>query len=66
VDFEPLTVAVPLWEDPPGVFRTGDSRVDTDRESSANFDRQASATDICTSVDAVRSFLVDCDITGGA
>jgi uncharacterized protein (DUF433 family) len=27
VDFEPLTVAVPLWEDPPGVFRVGDSRV---------------------------------------
>ncbi len=27
VDFEPLTVAVPLWEDPPGVFRVGNSRV---------------------------------------
>jgi hypothetical protein len=27
VDFEPLTVAVPLWEDPPGVFRVGQSRV---------------------------------------
>jgi hypothetical protein len=27
VDFEPLTVAVPLWEDPPGVFRVGKSRV---------------------------------------
>jgi hypothetical protein len=27
VDFEPLTVAVPLWEDPPGVFRVGSSRV---------------------------------------
>jgi uncharacterized protein (DUF433 family) len=27
VDFEPLTVAVPLWEDPPGVFRVGGSRV---------------------------------------
>jgi uncharacterized protein (DUF433 family) len=27
VDFEPLTVTVPLWEDPPGVFRVGDSRV---------------------------------------
>jgi hypothetical protein len=27
VDFEPLSVAVPLWEDPPGVFRVGDSRV---------------------------------------
>jgi hypothetical protein len=27
VDFEPLTVAVPLREDPPGVFRVGDSRV---------------------------------------
>src|SRR4051794_40354548 len=27
VDFEPLTVAVPLWEDPPGVFRVGESRV---------------------------------------
>jgi hypothetical protein len=27
VDFEPLTVAVPLWEDPPGVFRVSDSRV---------------------------------------
>jgi uncharacterized protein (DUF433 family) len=26
-DFEPLTVAVPLQEDPPGVFRVGDSRV---------------------------------------
>ena len=27
VDFEPLTVVVPLWEDPPGVFRVGKSRV---------------------------------------
>lgn len=27
VDFEPLSVAVPLWEDPPGVFRVGNSRV---------------------------------------
>ena len=27
VDFEPMTVAVPLLEDPPGVFRVGDSRV---------------------------------------
>jgi hypothetical protein len=27
VDFEPLTVAVPIWEDPPGVFRVGNSRV---------------------------------------
>ena len=27
VDFEPLTIAVPLWEDPPGVFRVGKSRV---------------------------------------
>ena len=27
LDFEPLTVAVPLWEDPPGVFRVGKSRV---------------------------------------
>jgi uncharacterized protein (DUF433 family) len=27
VDFEPLSVTVPLWEDPPGVFRVGDSRV---------------------------------------
>lgn len=27
VDFEPLTVAVPLSEDPPGVFRVGKSRV---------------------------------------
>jgi hypothetical protein len=27
VDFEPLTVTVPLWEDPPGVFRIGKSRV---------------------------------------
>ncbi len=27
VDFEPLSVAVPLWEDPPGVFRIGQSRV---------------------------------------
>jgi len=27
VDFEPLNVAVPLWEDPPGVFRVGKSRV---------------------------------------
>jgi len=27
VDFEPLTVTVPLWEDPPGVFRVGGSRV---------------------------------------
>ena len=26
-DFEPLTVEVPLWEDPPGVFRVGKSRV---------------------------------------
>jgi hypothetical protein len=26
-DFEPLSVAVPLWEEPPGVFRVGDSRV---------------------------------------
>ncbi|HUG91589.1 MAG TPA: hypothetical protein VML55_12180 [Planctomycetaceae bacterium] len=27
VDFEPLSVTVHLWEDPPGVFRVGDSRV---------------------------------------
>jgi hypothetical protein len=27
VDFEPLTITVPLWEDPPGVFRVGTSRV---------------------------------------
>ena len=27
MDFEPLTVAVPLREDPPGVFRVGSSRV---------------------------------------
>ena len=27
VDFEPLNVAVPLWEDPPGVIRVGKSRV---------------------------------------
>jgi hypothetical protein len=27
VDFEPLSVAVPLREDPPGVFRVGNSRV---------------------------------------
>jgi uncharacterized protein (DUF433 family) len=27
VDFEPLTVAVPLQEDPPGVFRVGNTRV---------------------------------------
>jgi uncharacterized protein (DUF433 family) len=26
-DFEPLSVAVPLWEDPPGVLRVGKSRV---------------------------------------
>jgi hypothetical protein len=27
LDFEPLSIAVPLWEDPPGVFRVGKSRV---------------------------------------
>src|SRR5947209_894110 len=27
VDFDPLIVTVPLWEDPPGVFRVGKSRV---------------------------------------
>ena len=27
IDFEPLSVNVPLWEDPPGVFRVGNSRV---------------------------------------
>lgn len=27
VDFEPLSVAVPLYEQPPGVFRVGTSRV---------------------------------------
>ena len=27
VDFEPLSVTVPLWEDPPGVFGVGNSRV---------------------------------------
>lgn len=27
IDFEPLTVTVPLREDPPGVFRVGQSRV---------------------------------------
>ena len=27
VDFEPLTVNVPLREEPPGVFRVGESRV---------------------------------------
>ena len=27
VDFEPLSLAVPLREDPPGVFRVGPSRV---------------------------------------
>lgn len=26
-DFEPLSVTVPLWEEPPGVFRVGKSRV---------------------------------------
>ena len=26
IDFEPLSVAVPLREDPPGVFRVGKSR----------------------------------------
>ncbi|MFO0810294.1 MAG: hypothetical protein U0746_16855 [Gemmataceae bacterium] len=26
-EFEPLTVAVPLREEPPGVFRVGNSRV---------------------------------------
>jgi hypothetical protein len=26
-DFEPLSATVPLWEDPPGVFRVGKSRV---------------------------------------
>src|SRR5258708_18264260 len=26
-DFEPLSFAVPLWEDAPGVFRIGKSRV---------------------------------------
>lgn len=27
VDFEPLSVTVSLWEEPPGVFRVGQSRV---------------------------------------
>jgi hypothetical protein len=27
VDFEPLTVTVPLSEDPPGIYRVGNSRV---------------------------------------
>ena len=27
IDFEPLTLAVPLWEEPPGTFRVGRSRV---------------------------------------
>ncbi len=27
VDFEPLTVSVPIWEEPAGVFRVGKSRV---------------------------------------
>lgn len=27
MDFEPLMVTVPLWEDPAGVFRVGTSRV---------------------------------------
>jgi len=27
LDFEPLTITIPLWEDPPGVFRVGNSRV---------------------------------------
>jgi hypothetical protein len=27
LDFEPLTISVPLREEPPGVFRVGDSRV---------------------------------------
>src|ERR1700730_767763 len=27
VDFEPLSVTVPLREDPPGVFRVGNSRI---------------------------------------
>ena len=27
LDFEPPSVSVPLWEDPPGVFRVGNSRV---------------------------------------
>lgn len=27
IDFEPLSIAVPLREDPPGVFRVGRSRV---------------------------------------
>ena len=27
LDFEPLSIAVPLWEEPPGVIRVGKSRV---------------------------------------
>lgn len=27
LDLQPLTVTVPLWENPPGVFRVGNSRV---------------------------------------
>lgn len=27
IDFEPLSVTVPVWEEPPGVFRVGSSRV---------------------------------------
>jgi hypothetical protein len=37
VDFEPLSVTVPVWEDPPGVIRVGKSRVLPQRHSMSTF-----------------------------
>jgi hypothetical protein len=53
VDFEPLSVAVPLWEDPPGVFRVGQSRVLLELVLRA-FNRGESAEGIVRSYPALR------------
>jgi hypothetical protein len=56
VDFEPLCVVVPLSEDPPGVFRVGQSRVLLELVLRA-FQRGGSAESIVRSYPALR--LVD-------
>ena len=53
VDFEPLSVAVPLREDPPGVFRVGQSRVLLELVLRA-FNRGESAEGIVRSYPALR------------
>ena len=51
---KPLTVSVPLWEDPPGVFRVGKSRVLLELVIRA-YQRGSSPQDIVQMYGALRS-----------